>query len=185
MEQHFRVGVIANTHGLKGQVKVYPTTDDANRFKNLKKCYIDTGSELITVHPKVISFVKNMVILKFKEYDHINDIEKYKGLNLLIDRADAVPLEDDEFYIADMIDAPCYCDNYKEGKILSEPLPEFKLIGSITDIFDTGANFCITVRLSKPVGKLKELIIPIIPECVLELNDKEKYVKVHLMKGLI
>lgn len=42
MEDFFRVGVIANTHGIRGEVKVYPTTDDINRFKKLKKVYLDT-----------------------------------------------------------------------------------------------------------------------------------------------
>ena len=89
MEKYFRVGVIANTHGIRGEVKVYPTTDDINRFKKLKKCILDTGKEYIDLNVESVKFFKNMVILKFKEYNNINDIECYKGKDILVSRDNA------------------------------------------------------------------------------------------------
>ena len=104
MEQFFRVGVFANTHGIRGEIKVYPTTDDVNRFKSLKNVILETKRERIPLEVEGVKFFKNMVILKFKGIDNINDIEKYKGSDLLVSREDAVPLEEGEFYIADIID---------------------------------------------------------------------------------
>ena len=79
MEDLLQVGVITSTHGVRGEVKVYPTTDDVMRFKKLKEVVLDTGKELKTLEVQGVKFFKNMVILKFKGYDNINDIEKYKG----------------------------------------------------------------------------------------------------------
>ena len=112
-EDMFRIGVITSTHGLKGEVKVFPTTDDPARFKKLKKCFIRTKSGDVPVEKKSCKFFKNMVILSFSEFNDINEIEKYKGCELYVTREDAVPLEEDEFYIADVIDAEVFEDNGK------------------------------------------------------------------------
>ena len=101
--EYLRVGVNANTHGIRGEVKVFPTTDDSNRFKELKTIYLDTKKELLELNIESIKFFKNMVIVKFEEYNNINDIEKYKNCDILIDRDDAVELADDEYFICDII----------------------------------------------------------------------------------
>ena len=79
MEQLLRVGVITTTHGVRGEVKVFPTTDDPQRFKKLKKVILDTGKEQLDLEVQSVKFFKNLVILKFKEFDNINDVEKYKN----------------------------------------------------------------------------------------------------------
>lgn len=114
MEKYFRVGVIANTHGIRGEVKVYPTTDDINRFKKLKKCILDTGKEYIDLNVESVKFFKNMVILKFKEYNNINDIECYKGKDILVSRDNAVKLEKGEYYIADILGAKVILEDGSE-----------------------------------------------------------------------
>ena len=96
MEDTLRVGVIASTHGIRGEVKVFPTTDDAKRFEKLKEVLLDTGKELKTMEIQQVRFFKNMVIVKFKGYDTINDIEIYKGKDLLVTREHAVELGPDE-----------------------------------------------------------------------------------------
>ena len=90
MEQFLRIGVISSTHGIRGEVKVFPTTDDPARFENLKKVILDTGREQKELEITGVKFFKNQVILKFKGYDSINDIEKYKGMDLLVCRKHAV-----------------------------------------------------------------------------------------------
>ena len=74
MEDLLQVGVITQTHGIRGEVKVFPTTDDANRFRKLKETILDTGKEKITLEIEGVKFFKQYVILKFKGYDNINDI---------------------------------------------------------------------------------------------------------------
>ena len=103
MEKLLQVGVISSTHGVRGEVKVFPTTDDVKRFKKLKKVILDTGREHLPLEVESVKFFKQFAIVKFKGIDNINDIEKYKGKSLLVDRENAVKLRKDEYFIADMI----------------------------------------------------------------------------------
>lgn len=168
MEKYFRVGVIANTHGIRGEVKVYPTTDDINRFKKLKKCILDTGKEYIDLNVESVKFFKNMVILKFKEYNNINDIECYKEKDILVSRDNAVKLEKGEYYIADILGA----------KVILEDGSEF---GVLEDVMQTGANDVYVVKTLDN----KEVLLPKIDECVKKLDIENKIVTVHIMKGLL
>lgn len=168
MEQYLRVGVISSTHGIRGEVKVFPTTDEVNRFNDLKKVFIDTGKELIPLEVAGVKFFKQMVILKFKEIDDINDIEKYRGKDLLIDRADAVKLEENEYFIYDLIDSEVVTDDGKQ-------------LGILTEIMTTGANDVYVVKT--PEGK--EILLPSIKECILDVNLDSKKITVHLMDGLV
>ena len=168
MEKYFRVGVIANTHGIRGEVKVYPTTDDINRFKKLKKCILDTGKEYIDLNVESVKFFKNMVILKFKEYNNINDVECYKGKDILVSRDNAVKLEKGEYYIADILGA----------KVILEDGSEF---GVLEDVMQTGANDVYVVKTLDD----KEVLLPKIDECVKKLDIENKIVTVHIMKGLL
>ena len=168
MEKYFRVGVIANTHGIRGEVKVYPTTDDINRFKKLKKCILDTGKEYIDLNVESVKFFKNMVILKFKEYNNINDIECYKGKDILVSRDNAVKLEKGEYYIADILGA----------KVILEDGSEF---GVLEDVMQTDANDVYVVKTLDN----KEVLLPKIDECVKKLDIENKIVTVHIMKGLL
>ena len=168
MEKQLQVGIIASTHGIRGEVKVFPTTNDANRFKQLKKVYLDTGRERRQLEIESVKFFKQFAILKFKGIDNINDIEKYRGRSLLIDREDAVELEEDEYYIADMLGM----EVYTEGGIL---------FGSLKDVMETGANDVYIIE-SKEHG---EVLIPAIKDCILEVDIKENRMMIHLMEGLV
>ncbi|MDE6024339.1 MAG: ribosome maturation factor RimM [Lachnospiraceae bacterium] len=168
MEDIFRIGVITRPHGLKGEVKVYPTTDDVNRFKSLKKCFIRTKKADIHVEKKSCKFFKNMVILSFKEFDNINDVEVFKNCDLYVTREEAVPLEEDEYYISDVIGAEVYNENGKR-------------LGEIKDVIQTGANDVFVVRMEDE----KELLLPVINDCILEINSDEKKVVARLMKGML
>ena len=111
MLDYFRVGVIANSHGVKGEVKVYPTTDDVNRFKDLETIYLDENGTYKELHIKSVKFVKNMVVLGFEEYNNMNDILGLKGMDLYVDRENAIPLKEGEFYVADMVGADIVTDD--------------------------------------------------------------------------
>lgn len=167
MEDFFRVGVIANTHGIRGEVKVFPTTDDVKRFDYLKEAYIDAGKEKIKVEVSNVRYFKNLVIVKFKSIDNINDIERYKGKDLLVTRENALPLEEGEYYLADIIGANVYTE-------------DGILFGSLEDVIETGANLVYSVQ-----HEGKEVLLPVIDDCVKEVNVEEKKVIVHIMKGLL
>ena len=168
METRLQVGIISSTHGIRGEVKVFPTTDDANRFKNLKKVYLNTGKEQIPCEVQHVKFFKQFVIVKFKGIDNINDIEMYKGSSLLVDREDAVPLEEDEYYIADLIGM----------KVVLEDGSSF---GTLTDVMETGANDVYVVEN----GEGEEILLPAIRECILDVDVEKNVMTIHLMKGLI
>ncbi len=167
MEQLLRVGVISTTHGVRGEVKVYPTTDDVNRFKKLKKVVLDTGREYIDLEISGVKFFKNLVILKFKGIDNINDIEKYKGKDLLVHREDAVALEENENYVADLIDLKVVTD---DGKVL----------GYLTEVMETGANDVYVVETEDG----QELLLPAIRDCILDVDLDEEVMTVHILPGL-
>ena len=108
MEEVLQVGVITTVHGVRGEVKVFPTTDDVNRFKKLKEVILDTGREKITLEIEGVKFFKQMVILKFKGIDTLDDVAKYRQAGLYVTRSNAVKLDRDEYFIADLIGVEVY-----------------------------------------------------------------------------
>ena len=168
MEELLQVGVITSTHGVRGEVKVYPTTDDATRFKQLKHVLLDTGKETLPLEIQGVKFFKQFVILKFKGIDNINDIEIYKRCPILVERCDAVELEEDEYFIADMIGMAVETEEGKE-------------FGTLKDVIETGANDVYVID-SIEHG---EVLVPAIKECILNVNIEECRMKIHLMDGLV
>lgn len=168
MEEYLRVGVISSTHGIRGEVKVYPTTDDNKRFKKLKNVILDYKGQYIDLEVSSVKFFKDMVILAFTDYDDINKIEKYKGCDLLVTRDNAVPLKENEYYICDLVGCNVYTENDDE-------------IGILEDVITTGANDVYVVKT--PEGK--EILLPVIKECILDVNIEDKKVIAHIMKGLL
>lgn len=168
MTDRLKVGVVTSVHGIKGEVKVFPTTDDSRRFKKLKQVYLDTGKELLSLEIEGVKFFKQMVILKFKGYENPDDVMKFCQKELWIDRKDAVRLSKDEYFIADLIDMEV-CD--EEGK----------LIGTLKDVISTGANDVYAVET--PEGK--EVLFPAIKQCVLDVDTEARKMTVHVMEGLL
>ena len=167
MEERFQVGVISSTHGIRGEVKVFPTTDDVKRFKKKMEVILDTGEGEKLLKVESVKFFKQMVILKFHEFDSINDVERYKGKALYVTRENAVPLEEGEYYIADLIGMEVVEEN---GDIL----------GVLKDVIETGANDVYEVLM----GDGKTILLPAIRECILKINPEEKRMTVHVMEGL-
>ena len=97
MEKYLRVGVITSTHGVHGEVKVYPTTDDVRRFDYLKDVVLDTKKGYMELQVTGVKYFKNMVILRFKQFDNVDQVIPYKGMDLLVTRENAVPLEEGEY----------------------------------------------------------------------------------------
>lgn len=168
MLQELQVGVITQTHGIRGEVKVFPTTDDVNRFKKLKEVMLDTGKERLTMEIESVKFFKQYVILKFRGYDSINDIEKYKRAKLLVTRDKAVKLKKDEYFIADLIGL----------KVVTEDGESF---GTLKDVLATGANDVYVVE--RP--DTSEILLPAIKECILNVDMEQGCISVHIMDGLL
>lgn len=168
MEQLLQVGVISSTHGIRGEVKVFPTTDDVKRFKKLKKVILDTGREHLPLEVESVKFFKQFAIVKFKGIDNINDIEKYKGKSLLVDRENAVKLRKDEYYIADMIGLQVYTE-------------DGEAFGVLKDVLETGANDVYIIDSQKH----GEVLVPAIKQCILDVDIEGQKMTIHLMEGLV
>lgn len=168
MEKVFQVGIISSTHGVRGEVKVFPTTDDMKRFKKLKEVLLDTGKETLTLEIEGVKFFKQFVILKFKGYDNIDDIVKYRGKSLFVPRENAVKLQKDEYFIADLIGL----------KVVNE---DGSFTGVLKDVMETGANDVYIVESQDG----KEVLIPAIKDCILQVDFEKDQVLVHLLDGLL
>ena len=167
-EDLFQIGIITGTHGLKGEVKVFPTTDDKERFLDLDTVLIDTGKELIEKKVQYCKFFKQFVFVKFEGLDDINDVEKYKRCPLKVTRENAVPLEEDEYYVADLLGLT----------IVDE---SGVTIGELVDVIETGANDVYEVKTSDG----GHVLLPAIKDCILDVDMDEKIILVHMLKGLV
>ena len=168
MEDFLKVGVITTTHGVRGEVKVYPTTDEPERFLELDHVLLDTGKEFRDLEIKNVRFFKNLVILKFEGIDNINDIEKYKGHDLWIPREEGQELDEDEYYIADLLGLRVILDDGTE-------------FGTLKNVMETGANDVYIIDTNAH----GEVLVPAIRECIQDIDLEKNTMTIHLMKGLI
>lgn len=168
MEQRFQVGIITATHGIRGEVKVFPTTDDPKRFKRLKNVILESEREKLILEIEGVKFFKQFVILKFKGIDNINDVEKYRRAVLYVTRENAVRLRKDEYYIADLIDM----------KVENE---DGSPLGVLKDVISTGANDVYDIEMTDG----RQLLLPAIRECILEVDVENARMRVHILDGLL
>ncbi|MDE7017614.1 MAG: ribosome maturation factor RimM [Lachnospiraceae bacterium] len=163
-----QIGVITQTHGIRGEVKVFPTTDDASRFEELPEVFLDNGKERLAMTIDGVKFFKQYVILKFHGFDSINEVEKYKGAKLFVPREKAVKLQKGEYFIADLIGM----------KVITEDKAPF---GVLKDVLETGANDVYVVETANG----KEALLPAIKECILNIDMDSEEITVHIMEGLL
>lgn len=168
MDDMLQVGVITSTHGIRGQVKVFPTTDDPKRYDQLKEVILLAGEEQRKLTIQQVSYFKQMVIVKFKEYNDINDVEKYRGGKLYVTREQAVPLEENEYFVADLVGLDVFCE-------------DGTAFGTLVDVLPTGANDVYVVKMSDD----KEVLLPAIQDCIRSVDVKNKKMIIHLMDGLL
>ena len=168
MEDLLQVGIITSTHGVRGEVKVYPTTDDPRRFRRLKEVVLETGREKLNLEIEGVKFFKQFVILKFKGLDNINDIEKYRQKSLYVTRKNAVRLQRDEYFIADLIGL----------KVQDEDGTE---LGTVKDVIETGANDVYEVEMADG----RSLLLPAIKQCILNVDVENGMMQVHVLEGLL
>ena len=166
--KNLEIGQIVNTFGIKGFVKVNPWVNDVTRFDDLKKVYIKIRKELKELEIEEVKYHKNQVLLKFKGIETVEQAEILRNAILEIDRKDAIPLEEGEYFIADLLESEVYTD---EGEKL----------GILEDIFNTGSNDIYVVK--NELGK--SILLPRIKEVFKEIDVENKKIIVHLIEGLI
>ena len=168
MEQYFEIGKITGTHGIRGTMRVFPTTEDPSRFERLKEIIVEIRGKRETFHIQKVAFHKQFVLLIVKEITDINVAELYKNGRILISDAMAIPLGEDEYYNRDLYGL----------KVVTE---EGEELGEITEIFPTGSN---DVYVVKKDGKGKELLLPAIKDCIKNVDLENGVMTVKLLEGL-
>lgn len=168
MEDMLRIGVVTTTHGIHGEVKVFPTTDDVKRFKKTDEVILITKQGNLTLHVESAKFFKNIVIVKFKEYNDINEVEGFRKCDLMVTRENALPLKEGQFYFCDVIGATVVDE---DGTV----------IGTIKDVIETGANNVFSIETQEG----KEVLFPVIPQCIRKVDVEAGIVTAHIMKGLL
>ena len=167
MEDFFRIGVITTPHGIKGEVKVFPTTDDLDRFDELEDCFLKIGNEYKAVTCTGVKYFKNMVILKFAEYNDMNAAETLRQCEVYVDREHAVPLEEGEYYLADVIGATVYDE-------------DGNWIGKLKDYMETTVQTIFIIE--KEEGG--EMMVPAVPEFIKDVDVAAMKIVIHLIPGL-
>ncbi len=163
----FKIGQIINTHGVQGHVKVFPLTYAPERFELLKKINVIQGNSVTEYEITGVRFHKQLVILKLKGIDNMNEAERLKNSYITIPEELALPLEEDEFYMRDLYDCQVFTEDGEK-------------LGILTDILQTGANDVYSVTDDDG----KTLLIPAIKQCILSINASEKKIIVKLLEGL-
>lgn len=159
------IGKIINTHGIKGELKIFPFSNDVNKFLNYGYFYIDGEDKKFEIENSRVH--KNQVLVKLKEFDNINQVERYKNKDIYVYTEDLNELEDSEYLIMDLIGISVIYNDVE--------------IGKVKDIIQNSANDVIVVD-----GKdNKEIMIPNVDEFVKEIDLKNKRIIVELIKGMI
>lgn len=161
------VGKIINTHGIKGEVKIYPLTDDVKRFDYLKKAYIGEDKFPVNIHG--VKYHKGIPILKFKEFEDINDILKYKDSYLYVDDENKVVLPENHFFISDLVN----CKVFDTAG---------NLIGILSEVLQGYSN---DVYVVNDESKNKEYLIPVVKEFIKSININEKTIIIDPIEGMI
>ena len=167
MQEYFEIGQIVNHFGIKGMVKVMPYTDDITRFKDLKSVYVAIRQTQKQYMIEEVKYHKNVVLLKFKGIDKVEDAENLRNGILKVERKDAAKLEEGSYYIADLIGMQVYTD---EGNIL----------GILEDIYNTGSNDIYVVKTEDH----RQILLPAIKDVIKEISLEENKIVVHMILGL-
>lgn len=168
MQEFLEIGQIVNTFGIKGMLKIKPFTDDITRFDRLKKVYVETNKVKKEYEIEELKYHKDMVLIKFKGIDKVEEAEILRNSYLKVNRKDEPKLEEGTYYIVDLIGLDVYSD-------------EGKLLGKLNDIFNYGSSDIYEVK--NELGK--QLLLPAISDVIKEINLQERKIVVHILEGLI
>ena len=168
MQKNLEIGQIVNTFGIKGFVKVNPFVDDISRFDDLKNVFVKSNKNLKELEVEEVKYHKNMVLLKFKGIDRVEEAELLRNSYLEVDRENAIELQEGEYFIADLLG-------------LNVVTEQNEFLGKLEDIFNTGSNDIYVVKSEDG----KQLLLPAISEVIKEINLKQGKIVVHLLEGLI
>lgn len=166
MVEYFEIGLVSNTHGLKGEIKVRPYTESMKRFEELSKIYIESNNVKTEYEIEKVRYQKDVILLKLKGIDIIEDAENLKNHIISIPREEGKTLSENEFFIADLIGCEVY---------------ESELIGTVVDVFSTGGSDVYVIKREKQ----NDLLLPAIASVIKNIDVKAKRIDVEIPRGLL
>ena len=187
MERYLRIGVITKPHGLKGEVKIFSTTDYPERFKEVKQVVLKTHKGDVETEICSAKLVGGVPVVRFSAWNDVEEVKNLHGTEIYIDRRYGQPLEDGEYYIADLIGCRVFADEDLSA------YPALSLsgneLGIVKDVIQTGANDVYLVdtgvKSKKNPQNNMEVLLPVIPQCILDVDVEAAKIHVHIMEGLI
>lgn len=169
MIEYLKIGQIVNTHGVKGEVKVYPLTDNVRRFSKLSFVFmLGKDGQYEKVEIEGVKYFKEMPLLKLKNVDDMDAAMKFRNQYLYVDRENAVKLPKDTYFITDLIGLDVITEDGNR-------------LGELINVFSTGSNDVYEVKREEG----KNVLLPAIGDVILEVNIEEGFIKVRLMEGLL
>ncbi|HEX2947409.1 MAG TPA: ribosome maturation factor RimM [Clostridia bacterium] len=168
MYDYLQIGKIVNIHGVRGEVKLIPLTDDPKRFEDLEWVYVEKSGSMEKHDISGIKYVKNLVVLKLSGIDSADEAEKYRECFLLVDRKNAVKLPEGSYFVCDIIGLSVFDENGT-------------LLGKVEDILETGSND--VYQVTNNAGK--DILIPALKSVVHRISLEEQRIDVTLPKGLL
>lgn len=168
MQKNLEIGQIVNTFGIKGFVKVKPFVNDVSRFDDLEEVFVKSKKDITTYKVEEVKYQKNVVLVKLKGIDTVERAETLRNSYMEVDREHAIELEEGEYFIADVLGSKVVTDEGEE-------------LGFVDDIYNTGSNDIYVVK--NELGK--QILLPSIPEVILDVNVEESKVTVHIIDGLL
>ena len=168
MVQECKRGQIVNRYSTKCCKKARTDTDDITNFETLKKVFILNKKQKNEYEIEEVKEHKNMVLIKFKGVDTIEQAELLRNSYIVISRKDTKELEEDRYYIVDLLGLEVFTD-------------EGTLLGNVEDIYNTGSNDIYVVK--NDLGK--QILLPAISDVIKQIDIKNNKIIVHLIKGLI
>lgn len=162
-----RIGVVTSPQGVRGEVRVYPTTDELSRFSEVGTLLLEKEGVRSLRTIESVKQLKGMVALKLSGIDSVEEAEKIRNADLLIRRDQSSPLKEGQYFIGDLLDLLAVREDGTE-------------VGTVEDVLKTGANSVLVIK--KKDGK--ELLLPVIPDCVLSVDSDEGIMTIHVLPGL-
>lgn len=162
--QFIMIGEVVRPHGVRGEVRIEPLTDLLERFEWLERIYIGEPPQPVDVES--VRFHQGTVLLKFSGDDDRDAAEARRGQKLYVPEDEAIPLEEGEYFIHDLIGL----EAYDEAGIS---------LGKLVEVLETGANNVFVIK-----GTAGEILLPDIPDVIREIDFDAGRLIVALMPGL-
>ena len=160
MDKEIIIGKIVAPHGVRGDIRILPLTEKPELFLDLEYLLLEGGKKLTVKNAR---FQKRMILVTTKEVTSMNEAELLRDKNIYIKAEDLPELEEDEFYVADLVGIPVYD---LEGN----------QIGTFKDSLSTGSNDVYIIA----VPGAKDILVPALKEYFKEINLAEKRIVVKL-----